>query len=294
MGGEAMHWLWLPLAVGSSLVVANNVEINRRARQDSYRLNMWRMILAALFWLPLALRQPWPHNGLFYAAAMFSGVGMIIGFVIQNDLAKKHNGRVAILYMPLKAVLVFVVWAVVDPAARQLIIDKPLATLGVLGCLAVMVGSLGEFRKHDVSWESLKTVMPIVVIYGASDLLTRTAIDPAELHQRLIVFLSVGTATSALVSLMLWPWRPKPELPFVTKKLLKAGAYAATGSSVNQVCYASAVVLAPSPAYAGMIVLLSPVWLLVYHRMVNIHDDASPVAGTVMVAAAIILMVLVS
>jgi|GEM_PF-5579318 len=294
MSGAALHWMWLPLAVASSLVVANNVEINRRARQDSFRLHIWRTILAAMFWLPLALRQPWPHDGLFYAAAMFGGVAMIIGFVIQTELAKKHNGRVAILYMPLKAVLVFVVWAAVDSQARAHMMGEPWATLGVMVCLAVMIGSLGEFRKHDVSWESLKAVMPIVVIYGASDLLTRVVIDPAVLHERLIVFLSVAMCTSAFVSLMLWPWRPRRELPFATKKLVKAGAFAALGSSINQVCYASAVVLAPSPAYAGMIVLLSPVWLLVYHRMVNIHDDASPVAGTVMVAAAIILMVLVA
>jgi hypothetical protein len=43
-----------------------------------------------------------------------------------------------------------------------------------------------------------------------------------------------------------------------------------------------------------MVGLLAPVWLLVYHRLVNLKDDASPVAGTVMVVAAIVLMLLVA
>ncbi|PZP39111.1 MAG: hypothetical protein DI585_05180 [Pseudomonas fluorescens] len=287
-------WLWLLLAFASSLLSAQNVEANRKARQEGFRLNFWRMTFATLLWLPLSLLEQWPTDWKFYAAGMFGGVAMIIGFTIQNDLANKHNGRVAILHMPLKAVFVFALWAVADPVARSHVFEKPLITLGVLACLATMVLALAEFRKNDVSWQSLRAVLPIVVLYGMGDILARLTVQPADLHERLVIFLFVVAATSSVASLLIFPWRPKPEMPFVTKNLLKHSFRAAMGSAANQVCFFMALVLGPSPAYVSMVGLLAPVWLLVYHRYAGIKDDANPLAGSLVVVAAIVLMFLVA
>lgn len=292
--GFDWHWVWLPLALLASLIAAQNVEMNRRARQEGFRLNLWRTGIAAIFWLCVSPFFTWPQDGLFYAAAMFGGVAMIIGFTIQNDLANKHNGRVAILYMPIKAVGVFVVWAMISPTAREHIFDKPLVAVGVIACLATMVAAMAEFRKNDVSWRSLRAIMPIVAVYGAGDILTRLVINPAELMQTLPAFFCVSTVTSTLVSLMLWPWRPKREISSFNRKLAKDGAKASVCSTVNQMLFVISLVMAPSPAYASMILLLTPVWLLVYHRVVRIPDDANPIAGTVIVIAAVALMLLVA
>jgi hypothetical protein len=250
------------------------------------------MALSALFWLPLALIQQWPHDPLFYVAAVFGGLVLIVGFTIQTDLAVKHNGRVAIVHMPLKAILVFVVWTLVSVHAREHLMEHSMKVLGVLVCLGVMVGALFSFRKHDVSWSSFKAVLPIVVLYGAGDILTKSIISPDNLGNELIVFLFVLSAASALVSCLLLPWRPQPQLPLITPLLIKHGGWAAFGSTLNQVCFFIALVLGPSPAYVSMVALLAPVWLLVYHRICGEKDEASPVAGTVLVGAAIALMAL--
>lgn len=288
------HWLWLPLALMSSLVAASNIEANRRAKQDGFRLNLWRTTLSSLMWLPLALFHHWPHDGMFYAAAMFSGVSLIIGFTIQNNLAARHNGRVALLYMPLKAVGVFLIWTAIDGQARAHLFERPWVAAGVLLCLGAIVAALAEFRKHDVSWSSLKAVLPVIVVYGAGDILARLNMAPGELVDRLVVFLAVMNMTSAMVSSLIWPWRPKRQLPLFTKPLLLHGLRSGMAGNVNQVCFFISLVVAPNPAYPSMILLLTPVWLLVYHRLAKVPDDASPVAGTLMVVAAIVLMVLVS
>lgn len=287
-------WLWLVLALASSLLTAQNVEANRRAKQDGFRMNFWRMTMAAGFWFPLSMLEKWPTDWLFYGAAMFGGVAMIIGFTIQNDLATKHNGRVAILHGPMKAVLVFLLWACVDQTAREHLLANPLVTLGVVGCLATMVLAMAQFRKNDVSWSSFRAVLPIVAVYGMGDILARLAIAPGLLQEQLVVFLFVVATTSAVVSMLIWPWRPNPQVPFLDKKLIQHSFRAALGSMANQVCFFIALVIGPSPAYVSMVCLLAPVWLLVYHRMAGIKDDANPIAGTLMVFAAIVLMVLVA
>lgn len=284
--------LWLAAAIGSSLLSAQNVEMNRRAKQEGFRLNLWRTALAAIFWLPLALVQDWPTEPLFYAAAVFGGLVLIVGFTIQTDLAVKHNGRVAILHMPLKAVAVFAVWHLIDREALHHVIDYPLKTLGILVCLGIMIAALFSFRKHDVSWSSFKAVLPIVVLYSMGDLFTRMVVSPENLSETLVVFLFVLSATSALASALLLPWRPQPQLPLITPGLMRAGGWAAFGGTMNQVLFFIALVMGPGPSYVSMVALLAPVWLLAYHRLAGIKDDASPVAGMVVVGASIIIMVL--
>jgi hypothetical protein len=288
-------WLWLALA--SSLISAQNVEMNRRAKQEGFRLNLWRMGLSSLFWLPLALLQPWPiftHHWLFYLAAAASGIALIVGFTIQNDLAQRHNGRVAVIHMPLKAVVVFLLWAICMPEARAHYFENLAMTLGVLGCLSVMAAALMAFRKNDISWHSLQAVLPIVGLYAASDIFTRLTMPTADLQSSLIVFLFVMTLSSVVASLLWWPWRPRPELSLTHPKLVRAAGWAAVGGTLNQACFFSALMLGPSPAYVSMVALLTPVWLLMYHRVKGIPDNASPLAGTALVLAAIVLMYLVA
>lgn len=216
---------------------------------------------------------------------------MIVGFTIQTDLAVKHNGRVAILHMPLKALLVFVVWMVVSSDARNHLLQNPLHVAGVATALCVMVVALYSFRRHDVSWSSFKAVLPIVILYGAGDILTRLTLDPAELQSQIIVFLFILTSTSAIVSALLLPWRPQPALPLVTPTLLRHGGWAAFGATLNQLCFFYCPGAWPQPRLCEYGCLIGPVWLLVYHRIAKIRDDASPIAGTIVVMAAVLLMV---
>jgi drug/metabolite transporter (DMT)-like permease len=104
----------------------------------------------------------------------------------------------------------------------------------------------------------------------------------------------VMSASSSIGSMLLLRWRPQPELPLMSKALLKYGGWAAFGSTLGQTCYFIALMLAPNPAYVSMVALLAPVWLLIYHRVAGIKDDASPVAGTVLVLSAFLLMALSS
>lgn len=291
------EYLWLWFALASSLITAQNVEMNRRLGQEGFRLNMWRMAMAALFWLPLAALQPWPdfaQHGLFYIAAIFSGAAVMVGFTIQTELSHRHNGRVAVLHLPLKAVAVFVIWAMLDPASATRYLENPLKVAGILVCLGIMSGALFAFRRNDVSMQSLKAVMPIVLLYTAGDLFARHALTSGDLQQTLVVFLFLMSLSSAVVSVLMLPWRPKPELPLWHPRLLRAAGWASLAGTLNQILFFAALALGKNPAYVSMIALLAPVWLLIYHRVANIPDNASPVAGTAIVLAAMTLMYLVA
>lgn len=282
--------IWLAAALASSMLAANNAENNRRFQQEGFRLNLWRTLLITLFWAPLAMIMPWPDDWRFYAAAVFGGVGMIIGNKVQADLSARHNGRVAILHMPVKALFVYVMWLLIDPAARAHVLGNPEIAVIVLLCFTVMVMAMNAMRSNDASWDALRLMLPVVVFYGLGDIFTKFVITPEQMGSRLVIYLFLMSAVSAVASLAYWPWRPRPEVPFYSRRMLEASAWAATSSALNHVCFMIALVYGPNPAYASMISLLAPVWLLIYHRVRGIKDDAKPGAGLMLVGAAIILM----
>ncbi|HEX2859899.1 MAG TPA: hypothetical protein VHP58_06870 [Alphaproteobacteria bacterium] len=282
--------LWLLAALGTSVTTCANAELNRRYQHEGFRLNFWRTLLAALLWLPLALPQQWPTGIGFYAAAVFGGLAMIIGNVIQNHLSARHNGRVAILWMPLKALFVFVLWAAISPPARQHIVDNPLTAIATLSCFAIMIMALNSMRAHDASWKVVKMVLPVAVVYALSDIFARSVVPAEQLPNLIQVYFCVATAVSAGVSLLLFPLRPKKHLPWYSPSLLKVGALAAVQSTINQTCFFVALIYAPNPAYVSMIILLAPLWLLIYHRVRGIPDNTSPLAGLVMALAAGLLL----
>jgi hypothetical protein len=283
-------FIWLLAAILGSISIAYSAEINRRFKQDGFRLNLLRTGMAAILWLPVAAISSWQHSWYFYAAAIFGGFAMAIGSTIQNNLAAKHNGRVAILYMPLKALLVFVSWLVIDQAARNHMFDNPLRLPLVLGLFAIMVLAVNAMRRNDASWKALVAVSPIIILYGAADVLTRQVLPAAELAQNMIMYMFIVYASSWGFSMAYWPWRKNPGQPFYNSKLFHAAVEAVVGSAINYICFLIALVKAPNPAYVSMIFLLAPVWLLVYHKVTGKRDDANPYAGMVLVVAAILLI----
>jgi hypothetical protein len=290
MSPALVAFIWLAAALGTSLTHAYAAEINRRFKQDGYRLNLLRTSICAVFWLPVAAINSWQHPWLFYAAAIFGGVGMAIGNTIQNNLAAKHNGRVAIVYMPLKALVVFGAWVLIDPGARAHVLDDPMKVPLILGLFTIMVLAMNAMRKNDTSWAALLAVLPIVALYSTGDVLTRLAMPATDLGHKVVVFMWVVYATATVAGLVYYPWRRHPQQPLISPKLFHAAMEAAAASSLSYMCFLIALTKAPNPAYVSMICLLAPVWLLVYHRLRDVPDDANPYAGLVLVVAAMLLI----
>lgn len=283
--------VWLLAALGNSIFAAGNAEINRYYKQEAFRLNMWRTLLASLVWFPLALLEDWPYDPLFYSTAVLGGLVVLIGNVVLNDLAAKHNGRVAVLHIPLKAVIVFAVWPLIDDGAWEHITNEQPWQLLVGGIFfGIMVLAMNSMRRNDASWGALKMLAPVILLYSLSDILARLELPADELQSRLVIYLFIMMSVSGVFSLLILPWRPKPELPVLNKRLLQAAGWAALVSVLNHVCFFIALSTAPSPAYVSMIALLAPAWLFVYHRMAGIADNASPWASMVLVLGSIGLL----
>lgn len=282
--------LWLATALAHSVVTAHNADINRRYRQDGYRLNTLRSLLASLLWLPFLLISPWPDSPFFYAVAIFSGVSMSVTFTIGSNLAAKHNGRVAILHVPLAGVLVFLAWLIISAPARAHFVAEPGDAVVAVLAVIIMVFSLAHMRRHDVSWQIFLHILPKVFLAATATILTRLALPADELYDRLPIFLFLSFFTCTACGALIYPWRPQADKPFFTRNLVKASSLSAIGGSINHMLFVIAVAYAPNPAYVNLIALLTPVWLMMYHKAKGIPDNANPFAGFILILGAAALV----
>ncbi|PIZ31380.1 MAG: hypothetical protein COY40_02360 [Alphaproteobacteria bacterium CG_4_10_14_0_8_um_filter_53_9] len=282
--------LWLTSALAHSIVTAHNADINRRYKQDGYRLNTFRSFLAALLWLPMVIISPWPTNIYFYPVALFAGLSMMVTFTIGSNLAAKHNGRVALLHVPLSGVIVFITWLLISEKARLHFIEQPEDVIIALIAGFIMVFALAKMRRHDVSWAIFVQLIPKIFLAAAATILTRLVMPPETLFQNVPVFLFIVFTTCAVAGVAMYPWRPKPEKPFFNKNLVKASSLSAIGGSINHTFFLIAIAYAPNPAYVNLIALLTPFWLMLYHKARGIPDNADPFSGLILVLGAMALV----
>lgn len=289
--------MWAFYALFMSLMLAATAEANRNFKVDGTILNFWRYVMGVIFLVPVVTFIEWPKPSLFYAGAVLAGVVGSIGRAVQFNLAAKHCGRVATMYMPMQVFGGFFLWMMVDPSAAERYANNPLLLAGVLICFMVIGGAMFAVRRNDVGWHTLIMVAPLGILYAVSDVVTKSVLEELPHHIGLVAviytFISMVTGTMVTGSfLMQNKSRRLTWDKLVTFRHIKLGSLFAVGIIVNFSLFVIAVKDVPNPAYLSAIFMLTPVWLLLYNRLRKVPDDASPIAGTVIALAALFLILI--
>lgn len=277
--------LWVLAAVLLSINAAAFVEANRYFKQDGFRLNFWRTLVATVLLLPTLPFLHWPKPGLFYPMAVLTGVVIIISTTVRFNLAAKQNGRVTTLWQPLAVLVSFALWIASDTASFHQFTQNPLQTALILLCFAITFGGMFLIRQNDASWKAFVIVAPLGLLHGVADTLAKHALVGIDMIYTGYTYVFISFLTSTVCSAFLLAWRRNNRALCPPGMLRAAGVLGILGL-IGFYVWLLALSLAPSPAYVTMISMLTPVWLLIYHKLSGYKDDANPWAGLVMLTAA--------
>lgn len=286
---------WVLCGVVVSILVGVVSELNRRFQLDGFRLNFWRSLVMVTLLAPIAPFVQWPEaHSLLYPVAILGGCISVFGNTIRLNLAASHNGRVATLFSPIKTFTLFLIWLLVDAASWQRMVENPLEAVGVLCMFVLAAYSLMNMRKNDHSWQALLLMAPVGFLYAVNDAFGKMALDMVEEDKwgGIVAILLVGFSVSVMLSGSIMMARRSPLRPICPPGMLKAGVILGAISVVKLSIFYYGMVKTPNPSYLAAIMMLTPVWFLIYHRIVGVKDDASPVMGTLMVLSAIGLVII--
>jgi len=293
IGGKDMTWAFLALLAGITNCV--QIEINRHYKHNGFEINSYRALISVLLLLPFIPFMEWPSDPRYYMATLLCAAISVVGMMVQYNLAAAKNGRVANLHQPITIFLTFFLWLIFDRQQLYFLLDHPLNFAGILFSFALLFISIQFLRKNDSGWRALMAIMPVGVLYAFLGIITKLVLDQgaAESTQLLPISLGFVLLSNALMAMISFPAviskKKRAQHPF-NKKILKPALYISVFHTISWILINLATILTPNAAYPFAVTALSPLWFMLYYKMKGVKDDASPVAGGLMFAAAVILV----
>ncbi len=287
-----MEHVWPLLALGFSFCGALIVGFNHWANLDGGRLVVLRTAGVIPLALAAAILLPWPSALSFYGVAACMGVLIAFSDVLLFNAASKHGGRLASLYIPIKMLMGFVIWALLDPSSLQGLLVEPWRGVLVMTGFVLCTGALFGMRRQDASWVAIVAVIPVAALLAIGDVVAKmslnsTAVTIPEVIGSAAAFLTVTTTVGSVTSLVMSKsWRGFAR-PSRREMILSAGFGALLVASLS--LFLVTLALAPNPGYVGAITMLSTLWLAIhgyyYHgERTSIWGGLALLAGAVLVA----------
>ena len=177
-----------------------------------------------------------------------------------------------------------------DAGQRQYLIDNPINAFGVLVSFIIFMFSIQFIRKNDAGWAALLAVIPIAVLYSVMSVISKIALEQgSSLLDISLNFVFLCNVFMFLISLPLYYSQNRSQ--FIPDKILISAGSVAFFHTVSWVFACVAIILTPNPAYVSVVTGLGPIWFMIYYKLRNIEDDASPLAGLMMAFAALLILV---
>lgn len=286
---------WFFWAVMASLSAAALAECNRKFRLEPQLLNAWRSGFAAIF---MALTIPlasWPGltNIKFYTIAGLDGLVNAIGMMFLLGLAARKTGRVTSMMLPVAAIGAYATWWLIMPYDRPVLVDKPVQVICATFSLLIIFMSLQKIRANDNSWESFVMVLPVGLVFGVFDALTNWVLRGQESVYGLAIAFTFVSAIACAIGAILAAI-PEPvggrRISIFNRRMIWGGFWAGFWTACLYLGSTFSLSLAANPAYPGIILALTPVWLFIWNTLRRQTDDASPVPSFMIILAAIGLL----
>jgi hypothetical protein len=283
---------WIVLSLVLSLSAAVVAEANRYFKMDGVRLSFWRTTVGASLLLPTVFIIDWPAPSLYYAGAMLAGVVMAVSTTIRMNLSSKKMGRVATLFMPVEAVVGFMLWFMVDAVFRTQMLNAPGKFAVILVCFALFTVSLAMMRRHDASWAAFITVAPLGVMHALNGIFGKYLLmeNVAQAATAVILYVFIVQASAAVCSGCFLTTQITRRKPLCPPGMMRAAAVYGIAGLVGVLSFFAAVKAAPNPGYVVALAMLAPVWIMLWHKLRGMRDEGNPAAGLVMIFAAVLLV----
>lgn len=298
--------LWLLMAFLSLVTACMMADWNRHYKRDPLMLNFWRSLFCIAYLFPFSFFVDWPSDEIFYAVAAVIGICSAISIIVIFGLAKDFNGRVASISKSISLVMTYVAWILIDESSRSHFMNNPYESLLslllifiALNALYKMKGSSPLMGQKGSSMQGY--VFPSVFIASVSTFTTilgKTFL-PQDISNDLalqvfvlayVIFICQFIYSAAAICVKRRYGYAEDFSP--KKYIVPSVLYLALLGPISCVTTWAAIALSPNPAYVNAIVMSAPVFLLAYHRIKDIKDEANPLAGTVLAVSVILLALL--
>ena len=274
---------WVSFSLLASVLEAVMIQINHHLQLRPSLVILLRSVFTLVIVAPFVAQIIWPSHGLFYVYFFAATFFVFAGDIILYEAARQHGGRLTTLFMPVKIITAFLLWAAIDRVFLMDFFQTPLTSTGVLLFLLLSVYAIFSLRRCEASWPAFKKVFWVAISYTLLDVFIKLGMEKTSFLDTALLFVFIRAMIGVPIALLMLRFQQENGVleswrGISTNKrsfLLAAGLLLGGFSAANTFSINMAVGLSPNPGYISVLLLLSVVWLSVYNRVRGFDDRAS-------------------
>lgn len=264
---------WMGLPTGSALTAAVMPVVHERIRAERFSMMFWLRIVMTLAALPVLLFTGMPDDPVFYIATLVTAVIWSYADLSSFRATEEFGAGPVTRFIPLNVIVTFFMWMAVEPGLLEQYRAQPLIALGLTASIAAAVFCAMRMQPYALSRAAMRALAPIVIMSGMGVVFAKLALDHAGTsgaHAAVFGYIVLQSLAMVLVFGALEAVKhPVPRAIFTGPVAIQAGIIMGLNSVVHLVCKAYAYRMVENPAYVSVIILTTPLWVLLYYRLVR-------------------------
>lgn len=282
---------WIFLSFIAMLGTAVYTLFNQYHKQSGLHLAVWIKTILAVITLPMMIFIGFPDDWRFYAlVALTAPLGMW-GDKVSFDVASDYGGGVVSRIMPIHVIIIFILWALVQPDIILGYFTPPLQGVIILLSLGGIIYFSNRMRRCTVSYDALKKTLPAVICFGIVPILSKSALEMVEFTQGVIGYICIQSIVTTFIGMpMLYHRKSKTNEPIISPSLLKLSGLITIALGIHMATKNAAYTLTDDPTFPVAIIMTSPFFILLFYKLTGHTESGRIWTGLGIVMSAIILV----
>lgn len=297
----SITYSWIILAILAGILSAAGILLNQYFKLPGLLLVLLSRVFTFLFLLPMAFFIDWPTSPVYYIAVIITGVTGGLADIRAFNVTAKLGGGVVTRLIPLLVPVTFITWFLFAPSQIHDYLAHPINSFGIILALSACVYFASRLQSTcTISKSALRLMAPTILAYGLNGALAKLALNNANAHEGVYGYIFIQTAVVLLSTSFYYLWQGKrsalaDKISFKDvqrKTLWLACGLASFFWMTHMGCKMYAFSAIDNPAYVNAVVLLAPIWVILFYKIIGHKEQANISAGIGILASTIALVLL--
>ncbi len=289
--------IWILLALAAGIFSAAAMLTNQYFKLSGILLVIISRFFTLLLLVPFIFIIELPTNSIYYILVAMTGI--IAGFadIRTLNVAAQLGGGVVSRLVPLMVPTIFISWFFVQPSDLKTYLHTPIKTIGIILTIIAISYFASKMNKCHISKEGFKLMLPVIVGYSVNALLAKIALNNSELVGGVYGYMVVQSIFALIFTSAYYFQQKISKITvskskiYLEKKLLFASLLLALFWIAQIASKISSFAFIDNPAYPNALVLLAPVWILIFYKITKHQEKANISAGIgIMISSTILIL----
>lgn len=286
----ASFFSWVGLSVGSAVTAAIMPIMHEKVRAERLSMLFWLRMVMLVIAFPVLCFVGWPGDATFYVATMVTAFIWAYADLSSFRATEEFGAGPITRLIPLNVIVTYFMWIVVDPDVLHGYIDNPVQGLGIFASMVAAVFFAMRLQRHPVSRHAIRALGPVILMSGMGVVFAKIALDHvgyASNHSGVFGYMAIQAFFMILIFGALEAvWHPVPRAVFTGRVAVQAGLLMGLNSVAHLIFKSYAYQMVANPAYVSVIILTTPLFVLLYYKLVKKQDVGDIKAGLAVVICA--------